>query len=120
MDLLPVQRTRVLGSPSVHLAEAWHKSQPSSRAARYMTLHCAACHPGTASLSKVCLCLVIDTLPGAQDSKGKDSGLPSRCTLALAEEAGTGAGYQKITMQDAKIERQLIVLPSCDTFQPWQ
>ncbi|EDL30908.1 RIKEN cDNA E130114P18, isoform CRA_b [Mus musculus] len=69
---------------------------------------------------------VIDTLPGAQDSKGKDSGLPSRCTLALAEEAGTGAGmyfafgYQKITMQDAKIERQLIVLPSCDTFQPWQ
>lgn len=35
---------------------------------------------------------MIDTLPGAQDSKGKDSGLPSRCTLALAEEAGTGAG----------------------------
>uniref|UniRef100_A0A8I6A781 Uncharacterized protein n=1 Tax=Rattus norvegicus TaxID=10116 RepID=A0A8I6A781_RAT len=62
---------------------------------------------------------VIDTLPGAQDSKGKDGSLPSRCTPALTEDAGPGAGYQK-TMQDAKIGGQLIVLPSSDTFQSWQ
>ncbi|EDL97787.1 rCG53402, isoform CRA_a [Rattus norvegicus] len=69
---------------------------------------------------------VIDTLPGAQDSKGKDGSLPSRCTPALTEDAGPGAGmYLAVglpenTMQDAKIGGQLIVLPSSDTFQSWQ
>uniref|UniRef100_A0A8C6RB22 Uncharacterized protein n=1 Tax=Nannospalax galili TaxID=1026970 RepID=A0A8C6RB22_NANGA len=33
---------------------------------------------------------VIDTMPGPQESKGEDSGLPSRCFTALTEEAHTG------------------------------
>lgn len=46
---------------------------------------------------------------------------PEVPTMSLeSEQPDDTGGYQKITMQDAKIERQLIVLPSCDTFQPWQ